>query len=205
MVRAFAKALDLLVSFVIGFVSDKTRTAFGRRLPFIAVGSIFAPVAMWYLAAPPAEWNLSDLAQGRRLAEFDLPAAGSNARDLFMVPRFEPFAEVRYSAQMLRRRADPTAPHVYARLCVAVVRRWRRFASERPQLRRSVTVPRSGNVCRGLSLSRGCPLGRNRQLLCYAARRSLPPPPPQQHRPASRWRCGFCSSLSFGTRLAIRS
>ena len=57
-VEALAKALDLFVSVVVGFMSDATRTRFGRRLPYIAVGAFFAPIAMWYLAAPPDEWNL---------------------------------------------------------------------------------------------------------------------------------------------------
>lgn len=69
MVRALAKSLDLLVSFVIGFASDQTRTPFGRRLPYIAVGSVFAPLAMWFLAAPPAAWNLNSVDEGRRLGE----------------------------------------------------------------------------------------------------------------------------------------
>ena len=58
-VRAVAKAFDMAVSFVIGYASDATRTSFGRRLPFIFVGSLVAPVAMWYLAAPPPLWNLN--------------------------------------------------------------------------------------------------------------------------------------------------
>lgn len=86
MVRALAKALDLIVSFVIGFASDATRTPCGRRLPYIAVGSIFAPLAMWYLAAPPPEWNLSNmLGGGRRLAEAPADVA----------PHYLPFAEAR--------------------------------------------------------------------------------------------------------------
>ena len=40
-------------------MSDITRTAMGRRMPFIVVGSIFAPIAMYYLAAPPAWLNLN--------------------------------------------------------------------------------------------------------------------------------------------------
>ena len=68
MVRALAKSIDLLVSFVIGFVSDNLQTPYGRRLPFILVGSVVAPFAMWFLATPPEEWSPSALpASGRQL------------------------------------------------------------------------------------------------------------------------------------------
>ena len=59
MVRAIAKSLDMVVSFIIGYASDASRSRFGRRLPYILVGTLFAPFAMWYLAAPPPEWNLN--------------------------------------------------------------------------------------------------------------------------------------------------
>ena len=58
-IRALAKAIDFIVSFVIGFASDQTRTPLGRRLPYILLGSICAPIAMWALAAPPEDLNLN--------------------------------------------------------------------------------------------------------------------------------------------------
>ena len=58
-IRALAKAIDFIVSFVIGFASDQTRTPLGRRLPYILLGSLCAPIAMWALAAPPEDLNLN--------------------------------------------------------------------------------------------------------------------------------------------------
>jgi hypothetical protein len=69
-VRALAKSIDFLVAFAIGFVSDTWRSSWGRRLPFILFGSIFAPISLWALASPPAELTLAGaLAPARRLAE----------------------------------------------------------------------------------------------------------------------------------------
>ena len=97
LVRALAKAVDLLVSFIIGFVSDKTRTRFGRRLPYIAIGSIFAPLAMWFLAAPPARWNLNELDAlplERHLTKSGADAVGDGMHALARSRGFLPFGEV---------------------------------------------------------------------------------------------------------------
>lgn len=61
--RAIAKAVDLGVSFIIGYASDSTSTSFGRRMPYIIFGSLVAPVSMWFLAAPPQELNLNTAGQ----------------------------------------------------------------------------------------------------------------------------------------------
>ena len=61
--RAIAKAVDLGVSFIIGYASDATATSFGRRMPYIVVGSLVAPVSMWFLAAPPQQLNLNTATQ----------------------------------------------------------------------------------------------------------------------------------------------
>ena len=63
-IRALAKAIDFTISFVVGFVSDKMDTKWGRRLPFIAFGSIVAPVSMWFLASPPMSLSVNEVFQG---------------------------------------------------------------------------------------------------------------------------------------------
>ena len=47
------RIFDALTDPLIGFVSDKTKTAHGRRRPYIAVGSIFVAVTMYLLFNPP--------------------------------------------------------------------------------------------------------------------------------------------------------
>ena len=58
-VRALAKSIDFLVAFAIGFLSDTWRSLWGRRLPFILFGSVFAPISLWALASPPPELTLA--------------------------------------------------------------------------------------------------------------------------------------------------
>ena len=42
MVVSLSKSLDFLIGFIVGYVSDKLRTRWGRRKPFIAIcGPIF--------------------------------------------------------------------------------------------------------------------------------------------------------------------
>ena len=43
MLRVLLKSVDILLGFVIGFLSDMTRTKWGRRRPFIAAGSSLPP------------------------------------------------------------------------------------------------------------------------------------------------------------------
>ena len=76
LIRAFAKSIDFLVAFVIGFASDQcTRTNFlGRRLPFILFGSLAAPLSMYFLAAPPAELNLNAAVDATRRMLLEGPA-----------------------------------------------------------------------------------------------------------------------------------
>ncbi len=48
------RIFDAITDPAIGYISDRTRTPFGRRQPYIAVGSIFVAIAMYFLFNPPA-------------------------------------------------------------------------------------------------------------------------------------------------------
>jgi GPH family glycoside/pentoside/hexuronide:cation symporter len=47
------RIFDALTDPAIGYISDRTQTRFGRRRPYIALGSIFVAVAMFLLFNPP--------------------------------------------------------------------------------------------------------------------------------------------------------
>lgn len=47
------RIFDAVTDPAIGYLSDRTRTRFGRRHPYIAIGSIFVAVAMFLLFNPP--------------------------------------------------------------------------------------------------------------------------------------------------------
>jgi len=48
------RIFDAVTDPAIGYISDRTQTRFGRRRPYIAVGSILIAVAMFLLFSPPA-------------------------------------------------------------------------------------------------------------------------------------------------------
>ena len=48
------RIFDAITDPAIGYISDRTRTRFGRRRPYIGVGSILVAVAMFFLFNPPA-------------------------------------------------------------------------------------------------------------------------------------------------------
>jgi GPH family glycoside/pentoside/hexuronide:cation symporter len=48
------RIFDAVTDPAIGYLSDRTQTRFGRRRPYIAVGSVFVAVAMFLLFNPPA-------------------------------------------------------------------------------------------------------------------------------------------------------
>jgi GPH family glycoside/pentoside/hexuronide:cation symporter len=47
------RIFDAITDPVIGFLSDRTRTRFGRRRPYIAIGSFFVALTMYLLFNPP--------------------------------------------------------------------------------------------------------------------------------------------------------
>ena len=47
------RVFDAITDPAIGFISDRTRTPFGRRRPFIAGGSLFISLSMFFLFNPP--------------------------------------------------------------------------------------------------------------------------------------------------------
>src|SRR5210317_2556926 len=48
------RLFDAVTDPAIGYLSDSTRTRFGRRRPYIALGSILVAIAMFLLFNPPA-------------------------------------------------------------------------------------------------------------------------------------------------------
>jgi GPH family glycoside/pentoside/hexuronide:cation symporter len=51
---AIARATDAITDPIMGWVSDRTRTRWGRRRPYILAGGLLAPLAYVMLFAPPA-------------------------------------------------------------------------------------------------------------------------------------------------------
>lgn len=47
------RIFDAFTDPVIGYVSDRTQTRFGRRRPYIAIGSVFIALSMYFLFVPP--------------------------------------------------------------------------------------------------------------------------------------------------------
>jgi GPH family glycoside/pentoside/hexuronide:cation symporter len=48
------RLFDAFTDPAIGYISDRTHTSFGRRRPYIAIGSIFVAITMYLLFSPPA-------------------------------------------------------------------------------------------------------------------------------------------------------
>ena len=59
---AIARSLDALSDPLVGWLSDRTRSRWGRRRPFMAVGAPLCALAFWALFSPPR--TLSGLAAG---------------------------------------------------------------------------------------------------------------------------------------------
>jgi glycoside/pentoside/hexuronide:cation symporter, GPH family len=54
LVTAVARAFDAITDPFMGWLSDRTRSSWGRRRPYIAVGTIPAAVCFWLFLTPPA-------------------------------------------------------------------------------------------------------------------------------------------------------
>lgn len=50
-----ARVFDAVTDPALGFVSDRTKTRFGRRRPYIAIGSVFLAISLYLLFNPPRE------------------------------------------------------------------------------------------------------------------------------------------------------
>ena len=48
------RIFDAITDPAIGYLSDRTRSRFGRRRPYIAIGSMLVTLAMYFLFNPPA-------------------------------------------------------------------------------------------------------------------------------------------------------
>lgn len=61
-VQLLSRAINLLVTLPIGYLSDQTRTRWGRRLPYVLAASLFLPGLFLLLWIPPiaheSGWNL---------------------------------------------------------------------------------------------------------------------------------------------------
>ena len=55
LVKAISRAFDAMTDAVMGWVTDRTRSRFGRRRPYMAVGAPAAALAFVALFAPPAQ------------------------------------------------------------------------------------------------------------------------------------------------------
>ena len=57
LVKAMARALDAVTDPMMGWISDRTRSAWGRRRPWIALGAPLAAVAFYLMFTPPASFS----------------------------------------------------------------------------------------------------------------------------------------------------
>lgn len=61
LIGAIPRLTDAITDPVVGYVSDTTRTRWGRRRPFIFVGAIFAAISLVLLWQFPRSWDLSSI------------------------------------------------------------------------------------------------------------------------------------------------
>ena len=53
LVKALARALDAITDPVMGWLSDRTQSRWGRRRPWMAIGAPLAAVAFYFMFTPP--------------------------------------------------------------------------------------------------------------------------------------------------------
>ncbi len=62
LVKALARALDAITDPLMGWISDRTRTRWGRRRPWIAIGAPLTSLAFYLMFTPPDELSGLDAA-----------------------------------------------------------------------------------------------------------------------------------------------
>lgn len=62
LVKALARALDAVTDPLVGWLSDRTRTRWGRRRPWIALGAPLCAIAFYFMFTPPDQLNGIDAA-----------------------------------------------------------------------------------------------------------------------------------------------
>lgn len=62
LVKAVARALDAVTDPVMGWVSDRTRSRWGRRRPWIAIGAPLAALSFYLMFAPPDHLSILEAA-----------------------------------------------------------------------------------------------------------------------------------------------
>jgi GPH family glycoside/pentoside/hexuronide:cation symporter len=62
LVKAMARALDAVTDPMMGWISDRTNTRWGRRRPWMAIGAPLCAVAFYFMFTPPANYTGVDAA-----------------------------------------------------------------------------------------------------------------------------------------------
>lgn len=62
LVKAVARALDAITDPLMGWVSDRTRTRWGRRRPWMAIGAPLAALCFYLMFAPPTDISVMEAA-----------------------------------------------------------------------------------------------------------------------------------------------
>ncbi|MFZ5642612.1 MAG: MFS transporter [Bacillota bacterium] len=60
-IATLARILEAVLNPVVGYISDNTRTPWGRRIPFIFVGALFTTISMIMISRPPVTTGMDYL------------------------------------------------------------------------------------------------------------------------------------------------
>ncbi len=60
-ITTLARVLEALLNPVVGIISDNTRTRWGRRMPFVLVGSVFMAASVIMISRPPVSTGIDNL------------------------------------------------------------------------------------------------------------------------------------------------